>query len=489
MMLIEIQEAAKRGAEFIEVRLDFLARAIDLKRILANKPCPFVATLRRQQDGGRWAGTEEQRRMLLRQAIVGGFDWVDLETDIAETIPRFRDVKRIVSYHNLKEMPADLEEIHAKMQAQDADVVKIAVRAEHPKDNLRVLDLIRKGPKPTVALCMGDMGVASRILGAKYGAPFTYAAFNKERGLAPGILSFEEMRKLYNYDAINADTRVFAVIGDPIEHSLSPLAHNAAFRKKGINGVYVPLRIPRSDLVESLKLLRRVPIEGYSVTIPHKESILDLAHDHDELSQKCRAANTLIPQEQGKFAAFNTDGAAALASLRNAMMDMEGGPVLSGRSTLILGAGGAARALAYTLKAEGALLTISNRTAARGVQLAQELDCRHVDWSGRNSVSTEVVINCTPIGMHPNLDETPLHHSALRPGLVVMDVVYNPETTLLVRQARERGCRVVTGVDMFVRQAAEQFRYFTGEDAPIDDMKRVVSRYLSPRLHRDEEAA
>src|SRR5207248_2740168 len=158
--------------------LDFLARAIDLRRLLAEKPCPLVATIRRQEDGGRWAGTEEQRQMLLRLAIVGGFDWVDLETDIADTVRRFGDVKRIVSYHNIKEMPEDLEKIHERMCAQDADVVKLAVRAERPQDNWRVLEMTKRAMKPTVAICLGDMGIPSRILAAKYGAPFSYAAFN-----------------------------------------------------------------------------------------------------------------------------------------------------------------------------------------------------------------------------------------------------------------------------------------------------------------------
>src|SRR5438067_3011057 len=176
MVQIEIQEAAKRGARLIELRLDFLAKAPDFKRLLHNKPCPMVATVRRPADGGRWSGTEEARHMLLRQAIVSGFDWVDLETDVADDIKRFKDVKRIVSYHNMREAPADLEKIHERMCQQDADVVKLAVRLQHPAENLRLLNLVKKAKKPTIALGMGDLGMPSRILGAKFGAPFTYAA-------------------------------------------------------------------------------------------------------------------------------------------------------------------------------------------------------------------------------------------------------------------------------------------------------------------------
>src|SRR5579862_3126171 len=165
MMQIEIQEAVKRGAKFIELRLDFLAKAPDFKRLLGDKPCPMVATVRRPADGGRFSGTEDERLTLLRQAIVSGFDWVDLETDVIDQIRRFKDVKRIVSYHNLREMPADLEKTYAKMCKQDADVVKVAVAAHVSADNLRVLNLLRGAPKPTIVICVGDLGLPSRLLG------------------------------------------------------------------------------------------------------------------------------------------------------------------------------------------------------------------------------------------------------------------------------------------------------------------------------------
>src|SRR6185312_2876174 len=143
MMQMEIQEACKQGARLIELRLDYLSKTPDFKRLLANKPCPMIATLRRPEDGGRWAHTEEERQVLLRHAIVAGFDYVDLETDIAEKIPRFGKVKRIISYHNLRELPDDLEGIYQEMCKQDPDVVKIAVTAQQTSDNLRVLALLR----------------------------------------------------------------------------------------------------------------------------------------------------------------------------------------------------------------------------------------------------------------------------------------------------------------------------------------------------------
>src|SRR5262249_1919514 len=268
----EIQEAAKQGARLIEVRLDYLAKAPDFKRLLADKPCHIVATVRRPADGGRWGGNEEARQSLLRQCIVSGFDWVDLETDVAEKIPRFGKVKRIVSYHNMREVPADLEKIHEKMCQQDADVVKLAVRATQVGDGIRVLNLMKDAPKPTVALAMGDLGMPTRLLGARLGSPFTYAAFNKERGIAPGLLSFDELRRVVFSEQLGGGTSVSGALGHPGGHRLSPLLHNHAFRPLGINAVSLPFRVPRGELAAFLKAYEQIPVQGYSVTIPHKEA-------------------------------------------------------------------------------------------------------------------------------------------------------------------------------------------------------------------------
>ncbi|MCS7045867.1 MAG: shikimate dehydrogenase [Gemmataceae bacterium] len=493
MVQLEIHEAAKRGAKLIELRLDFLAKAPDFKRLLADRPCPLIATFRRPADGGRFAGSEEERQMLIRQAIVAGFDWVDLETDIADRIPRFGKVKRIISYHNLHETPSNLEDLHRHMCQQDADVVKIAVTACQPSDSLRVLKLLKDPPKPTVAIAMGDLGVCTRILGAKYGAPFTYGAFNKERSFAPGLLSVHELQRIYHYEKINRDTQVYGVIGDPVGHSLSPVIHNQAFRKLGINAVYLPFRVPRGELAGFLRDFAAIPVHGYSVTLPHKEAAAKIEGQHDASVDATGAANTLVSTIHG-WRSYNTDMMAAVESLRAHLPVGEDGKPseLASRTVLVLGAGGVARAVALGLHREGAGVTIANRTFERAVKLAEEIGCKVIDWAARHNVLCDTLINCTSVGMFPNMDESPIHSSYLRPGLLVFDTVYTPETTLLIREAAERGCHVLTGVDMFVRQAALQFKLFTGLDAPFDEMLDAARRALSPVNYakvEDEAAA
>jgi 3-dehydroquinate dehydratase/shikimate dehydrogenase len=488
MIQAEIQEAAKRGAQMIELRLDYLTKAPDFKRLLTVKPCPMIATVRRQEDGGRWAGTEAARQMLLRQAVVAGFDWVDLELDVADVIGRFKSVKRIISYHNLREMPDDLEELYQRMCEKDADIVKIAVRAQKVTDTLRVLKLMDNPRVPTIALCLGELGFPSRILGAKFGAPFTYAAFNIERTLSLGIPYFGEMKHNYFFEHINAGTQVYGVVGDPVGHSLSPILHNAAMHKLGINGVYIPFRVPRGELAPFLKGFEVIPVRGYSVTIPHKETALAMAKEKDPTAMVVGAANTLVMSD-GEFSAYNTDYDAFRESLLAGLAPSTDGEAakLSGKGVLLLGAGGVARAVARVLQSEGSRITVANRSPERAQDLAEDIGCRFVTWEARHNVTSDLLVNCTPVGMHPHVDEMPIHTSYLRPELAVVDTIYTPENTLLIKEARARGCPVVTGVEMFVRQAALQFRLFTGQEVPLDVMRSIMKRALSPIALPEEE--
>ena len=247
-MIAEHRHLAEQGAKLVELRLDYINGAVNLRRLLADRPCPVVISCRRPTDGGKWAGSEEQRQLLLRTAIAEGVEYIDLEDDIAAGVPRFGKTKRIVSFHDFRKTPDNLDEIHRRLSQCDPDIVKISTMVNHPSDNVRILDMVRKAKVPTIGLGMGDIGVPTRILAGKFGAPHTYATFHSERALAPGQLSFEHMTQVYRYDQINAQTEVYGVVADPIGHSLSPLIHNAAFAHLGLNKVYVPFRVPREDL-------------------------------------------------------------------------------------------------------------------------------------------------------------------------------------------------------------------------------------------------
>lgn len=477
-VIAEHAHLVEQGAQLVELRLDYIAGKVNLKRLLDNRPGPVVVSCRREADGGKWAGTESERQVLLRSAIVEGADYVDLEEDIAGSIPRYGKTKRIVSLHDFSKTPDDLPLLHAKLAAKSADIVKIATMANNPHDNLRMLKLIATSQVPTVGICMGEMGMPTRILAGRFGAPFTFATFHQDRAMAPGQLSFQQMKELYHYDAIQADTRVFGVIADPVGHSLSPVIHNAAFHRLGLNCVYVPFRVPREHLAAFLRDCNDLGVRGLSVTIPHKEAVLPACTEVDPAVRGIGAANTLL-MDGGQVRAFNTDQRGALESLLAGMelpANQEG--VLRGKQALVLGAGGAAKAIAYGLLHQGAQVAVAARSPDKAKPLAEQLKCRIVDWDARHSASCEILVNCTPVGMHPNVDESPFEKHYLRPSMTVFDTVYNPEQTLLVKDAREKHCRVITGVDMFVRQAALQFELFTGRPAPADLMRETLKRTI-----------
>ncbi len=272
---------------------------------------------------------------------------------------------------------------------------------------------------------------------------------------------------------------MFAVVGDPIAHSMSPLLHNAAFRKVGFDGVYLPLRILEGTLTTTLKELERLNISGYSVTIPHKQEALQVADIPDTEAEEIGAVNTLLRHDD-HWRATNTDCDAIEQTILEGLKTLpnltEG---LSDKRVLILGAGGAARAAVQAMLRHEARVTVTNRSRDRGQRLAGEMDCMFLQWENRSTEEYQVLINCTSVGMHPNVDETPFPDHWLRESTLVFDTVYNPENTLLLKQARDRGCATASGVEMFVRQAARQFEIFTGQTAPREYMEETMRRAMA----------
>jgi 3-dehydroquinate dehydratase/shikimate dehydrogenase len=484
-MIAEHRHLAEQGIGLVELRLDYIQGTVQLQRLLKDRPTPVIVTCRRSEDGGRWEHSEDQRMVLLRTAIVEGAEYVDLEGSVAARVPRYGKTKRIVSHHDFSRTPPDLAHLHRRLAAMDADIVKIATMANHPTDNLRMLEMVQAARVPTVGICMGEIGVPTRILAGRAGAPFTYATFNEDRLLAPGQIGWRQMRDIYRYDSITRATRIYGVVADPVAHSLSPVVHNAALAAAGIDAVYLPFRVPAAQIDEFMAHARRWPLAGLSVTIPHKEAVLRHCDRSDDLVKSIGAANTLAFGPQGCVAS-NTDAFAAAESLEAVLADQDqaagGGAV---KTILVLGAGGAARAVAFAMRGRGFDVTITSRTLDRARKIAGDVNCKAVDWGHRYRVPYDCIVNATPVGMHPNVDETPYDRQHLRSYMVVFDTVYNPENTLFVKEARSIGCRIVTGVDMFVRQAAVQHRIWHGVEPPPGVMREALKRATASAKQRE----
>ena len=487
-MIAEYQHLGELGADLVEMRLDYIGRHIDLRRLLEKRHCPVVITCRRKEDGGRWEKTEDERLMILRSAIASGVDFVDLEEDIADKIPRYGSTKRIVSLHNFEETPANLEEIHGRLAGLDADVVKIATKANSFADSIRMLRLGQAATIPTIALAMGDTGVITRVMALANGAPFTYTVLTAGRKIAPGQVTFEMMRDVYRPHLIDDKTRLFGVVADPVAHSLSPHVHNAAFLHDDLNCRYLPFRIEEDELPLFVQWCKEFGIGGLSVTIPHKEAMLKLVTEAESAANGIGAINTVAIRGQD-MSGYNTDYRAAMDCLTEALKTqrtMQNQPdanvedIFRGRGVLILGAGGAARAIAYGLRQRGAIVAIASRTAERAEKLARDIGGRSLPWNARYDIKPGIIVNCTPVGMHPDVASTPYDATKFHEDMIVFDTVYNPEQTLFIKEARNAGCFCVNGLDMFVRQAAYQYKLFTGLEPPVKIMRETVKRVTSP---------
>ncbi|NBB95575.1 MAG: shikimate dehydrogenase [Planctomycetes bacterium] len=495
-MRADMLRAASAGADAVECRLDYLAgdghvlpTDDELAYLLVEPPCPVVATCRPASQGGRYAGPESPRLVVLKKA--GAFDRVaavDIELD---THPMFRPAcraQRILSYHDFHRCPHNLSAVVDQLEAAVEPINKVVVTANGPEDALRVLDELRRCSKPTIALAMGDAGVASRILARKLGAWGTFAALEGGLESAPGQTTIRQMRTLYRWEHIGASTDVFGVIGCPIAHSMSPAIHNAAFGATGVDGVYLPLRVEpgAGNFDRLLRAIRRRPwldVRGLSVTLPHKEAAFAWVGESncDELACKIGAINTIRIDADGRTTGCNTDYAGALDALCEAMAI--GRDALAGRGVAVLGAGGVARALVAALSYYGCDVTVYNRTLERARRLAGEFGCRAASLGEAETTDAEILINCTSVGMHPNVDESPLDRipSASR---IVFDTIYNPVRTRLLQLAEDAGRRTIDGVAMFVNQAVAQFDFWLADrdvSAPRNVMEQVVRETLARR--------
>lgn len=480
-MIAEFRHLAEQGAELVELRLDYIGRSVDLTRLLRDRPCKVVITCRRREDGGRWQKGEQERLMLLRNAIASGVDYVDLEGDIAGTIPRYGSTKRIVSHHDFSQTPQNLADLHRHLASQEADIVKIATMAHTVDDTLRMMDLAKNAQIPTIAICMGELGVPTRILAGRLGAPFTYATFSVDRRVAPGQLNWREMHDLYRYDSLSPETLLYGVIADPVGHSYSPLIHNAALASQEIDARYLPFQVPSEDLQQFIEACPELGIRGLSVTIPHKEAALDLMTRAEAAASGIGAINTIL-FDGCERVGYNTDYRAAMECV-SSVFGSQGGvddQPWGGKSALILGAGGVARAIAWGLHKKGVAVSITSRTHSRAHALAEWVGGTEIAWERRHEPKVDLLVNCTPVGMHPDLDSTPFLAEALNPETVVFETIYNPERTLLIKDAHQVGCRTISGVEMFVRQAAYQYRLFTGQEPPVELMRKTLKTATNP---------
>ena len=468
--IAEMQEARRLGADLCELRADYL-EAPDLGRILAAKPLPVLVTVRPTWEGGNYAGAEPLRLGMLEDACLQGADYVDVEFRAYKDFNR-RGAKLVVSYHDFEKTPDDLEKTARKMAMLEPFLVKVACAARGVADLVRLVELQKGFPSPIAVIAMGEYGEPLRILHAKYGGWLTFASVRAGAETAPGQLTLEDLVRLYQAKTIDGATEAYGVIGDPVAHSRSPALFNDLFKQLGMNARYVRIRVDDASRVR--ELVSAMGLRGLSVTIPHKQAVMALLDEADEVAKGIGAANTVTVRD-GRLSGANTDIGAAMEALKEAAVRKWSHGVY-GMRALVLGAGGVARAIAWGLKREAARVVIANRTFERGKALAEELGVDCARWDDLISARAQIVVNGTSVGMAPNEKESPVAAGFFKKDMVAMDTVYTPRRTLFLRDAEAAGAGTVEGVEMFLRQADGQFRIWTGRPIPTEVMKEYQKK-------------
>jgi 3-dehydroquinate dehydratase/shikimate dehydrogenase len=422
----------------------------------------------------------------LTGASHAGFQIADIEIESAEAVKpadlqklRNTGIALIVSYHDFA-ATKDLDAVYNRIHPFAPDFYKIVPTAKSLTDNVTLMRFLERMDHHAniIAICMGDAGIISRVLGVRAGSAFTFAAATQGEETGPGQIAARTLIETYRIDQVDASTKVYGVVGNPIRSSLSPIMMNTAFRRETVNAVYLALQATK--IADLLKLVQEIPIQGLSVTMPFKQEIMAHLERTDPLSAKIGACNTVLRQE-GKLYGFNTDVAGITIPIEKRLS-------LRGAKVLVLGAGGAARAAVFGCRDKGAEVFILNRTPETAQKLARQSGAKTIKKEAVAKTAFDVIINATPIGMASNKAPQMLEAKDLNTKLV-FDLVYNPLETPLLRMARQQNIPIITGIEMFVQQGARQFEIFTGKPAPEEEMLRVVIHALRQQAEASGETS
>ena len=457
------RDAAKE-ADLVELRLDSVSDP-DVAGALADRHCPVIVTCRPSWEGGGFSGSEEERRALLREALNLGAEYVDIEwrAGFDELVQERRGRNIVLSMHDFGGTPADLADRFRAMRATGAQVVKLAVLARRLCDALPLLEIGREGSpnSPIVVIAMGAAGVPSRVLAGRFGSCWTYAG----GGVAPGQIDAARLLGEFRFRKVTSTSDVYGVLGAPLAHSLSPAMHNAGFDALGHDACYVPFEA--ADVEDFVSFAEALGVRGASVTAPFKQQLFQGVAEADPTSRVVGALNT-VRSDGHRWQGLNTDVPGFLEPLER--FD------IGGARAAVLGAGGGARAVCVALAARKTKVAVYARDVVRAAEVARLAGgTAHPMPPARGS--WDLLVNTTPVGTYPHVDQTPIPGAALD-GRLVYDLVYNPLKTRLLADADAAGCQTIGGLDMLVAQAERQFEWWTGRRPEARLFKTAALRRL-----------
>ncbi len=463
-------------ADFVEFRLDLFSD-FDLPRLIKEAGKPSIVTNRSKMEGGQFRGSEDERIAVLRKAIDQGAQYIDIETStpgplLKSVLENKGNTQAILSHHDFTRTPDDLFPLYELMCQLPGDILKIVTYAMDISNNLVLFKLLaqaKKDEKKLIAFCMGEKGEISRILSPHLGGFLTFGSLQRGKESAPGQILASTLKHIYRVNDLTPETKIFGVIGDPVSKSMGYLIHNQAFQETHLPHVYVPFLVKN---VSQFFSAFEPYFSGLSVTMPFKEEIMKHMDFLNEEARQIGAMNTVV-WEKNSWVGYNTDCSGAIIALEKKVS-------LENKKVLIIGAGGTAKAIGHGIAQRGNQLTLTyNRNREGAEKLAQELSAKLISIRDIDQESIDILINCSPIGMKPNIEETPFRTNLLKPEMVVFDSVYNPLETRLIRDAKQAGCITIPGAELFINQAMAQFELWTGLPAPESEMRNIVIKKLS----------
>ncbi len=484
---IEILQKYRRYVDMVELRVDCLSpdERFFIRRFPEMAGLPSVLTVRREIDGGRFSEGEWSRIGLLSRGLVfadvdrrNNFAYIDLEEDLniqgIEEAARTFGTRIIRSYHNIHGMDVDLAGKIRRMRRIGDEIVKIAV-TPHTMEEAHAVFRAAKETKDIekILVCMGEFGLCSRVLADRFGSYLTFTS-PKEPGLplgAPGQIDPIELTEFYRFRNINEDTRIFGILGYPLKSTLSPEFFNKMFNHENINAVYLPF--PAIVAHAFVSMADDLGLSGASVTVPHKEAVIPFLSEQSPQVSAAGACNTMVRGESGGWKGYNTD----MEGFSRSLLKFIGKKSFTGKRITIIGAGGAARAVAAEIFHLRGKALILNRTPTRAREIAERFGFQ---WSGSDAAGVsrmdnykDIIIQTTSVGMAPDVNADPLELYKFSGSEVVMDMIYKPYETAFLRRAAQSGCRTLNGYDMFINQAQAQYKLFTGRDFPKDAISRI----------------
>lgn len=444
----EIEEASS-FADLFEIRLDALQEPIEALKRFTKKSLLF--TFRKKDEGGVLEIPEKKRQEKIEEALSLEPAYFDIEAStqkefIEKIAKKYPKTKLIGSYHNFSETPPLLP-LFERLQNPHFYALKIALKANSASDFLRLMLFAKEHSKAARLSCisMGEFGRSSRVLGPIVGNFFDYAGL--EESFAPLYrYSLKTLYEVYRYPKLNLDTKIYALLGDPVTESIGDTFHNALFEKEGKNSVYIKIKVEKGDLKSVVALIRKLPFQGLSVTMPHKEKILECLDGVDKEALAIGAVNTVFCQGS-KWMGTNTDAPGALDAIEKRIE-------VKGKKMALLGAGGSAKAIAFEAVKRGAILSIYNRTFTKAKKLAKTLTCAAYPLEEFAKQPYEILINTLPF----STDESPVDLEKIDPNAYVLDIIYKPKETAFLKAAIKKGATPIYGEEMFVNQALLQQR-------------------------------